>query len=230
MDVIMHARKSLLFAQGQVWSEKDRSEIFDVTMGAYDGAEACEVVGANILHKLAVHLDWMSVRLYRDDGRAVLKDASGPMAVRVRKPIIDVFKSCGLKITIESNLGMVNYLIIAMCLESGTFKLYCKSNDTTLYVSAQSNHLPQVFKCIPVGINQRLAMISSSKEVFEEAVLEYADALAVNGNPTALVYDDVMDNQEIRHLAKSHRLEHSGLSRTQIVKLLRDNGIGSSTN
>ncbi|XP_065192562.1 uncharacterized protein LOC135823642 [Sycon ciliatum] len=51
-------------------------------------------------------------------------------------------------------------------------------------------------------------------------------------SPTAPADVDlaVMDNQEIRHLAKSHRLEHSGLSRTQIVKLLRDNGIGSSTN
>ena len=61
MNVIMHARKSLLFAQGQAWSKKDRGDMFDVTMGAYDGAEACEVVGAYILHKLAVHLDWTSV-------------------------------------------------------------------------------------------------------------------------------------------------------------------------
>ena len=43
-------------------------------------------------------------------------------------------------------------------------------------------------------------------------------------SPTAPADVDlaVMDNQEIRHLAKSHRLEHSGLFRTQIVKLLRD--------
>ena len=191
MNVIMHARKSLLFAQGQAWSKKDRGDMFDVTMGAYDGAEACEVVGAYILHKLAVHLDWTSVGLYRDDGLAVLKDASGPVADRVRKQIIEVFKSCGLKITIESNLRTVNYLDITMCLESGTYKPYRKPNDTPLYVSAKSNHPPQVLKSLPVGINKRLAMISSSKEVFEEAVPEYADALAASGHPRVLVYDDV---------------------------------------
>ena len=87
MNVIMHACKSLLFAQGQAWSKKDRGDMFDFTMGAYDGAEACEIVGAYILPKLAVHLDWTSVGLYRDDGLAVLKDASGPVADRVRKPI-----------------------------------------------------------------------------------------------------------------------------------------------
>ena len=129
MNVIMHARKSLLFAQGQAWPKKDRGDMFNVTMGAYDGAEACEVVGAYILHKLAVHLDWTSVGLYRDDELAVQKDASGPVADRVRKQIIEVFKSCGLKITIESNLRMVNYLDITMCLESGMFKPYRKPND-----------------------------------------------------------------------------------------------------
>ena len=105
--------------------------------------------------------------------------------------VIEVFKSCGLKITIESNLRTVNYLDITMCLESCTFKPYRKPNDTPLYVSAKSNHPPQVLKSLPVGINKRLAMISSSKEVFEEAVPEFADALAASGHPRVLVYDDV---------------------------------------
>ena len=48
---------------------------------------------------------------------------------------------------------MVNYLDITMCLESGTFKPYRKPNDTPLYVSAKSNHPPQVLKSLPVGIN-----------------------------------------------------------------------------
>ena len=48
-----------------------------------------------------------------------------------------------------------------------------------------------MLKSLPVGIKKRLALISSSKEVFEEAVPEYGDALAASGHPRVLVYDDV---------------------------------------
>ena len=41
--IIYHARKSLLFNEEGTWVKKDG--LFDVTMGAYDGAEVCELVG-----------------------------------------------------------------------------------------------------------------------------------------------------------------------------------------
>eukprot|EP00117_Sycon_ciliatum_P032796 scpid95172/ scgid25362/ len=94
-----------------------------------DGAEACEQVGLYILEKLTAHLSRQSVGLYRDNGLAVLKDASGPMADRTRKQVTEVFKACGLKITTGSNTSTVNYLDITMCLRSGTFKPYRKPND-----------------------------------------------------------------------------------------------------
>ena len=43
-EVIFHARKSLLFHSNQPWIKRD-SNTFDVTMGAYNGAEICELVG-----------------------------------------------------------------------------------------------------------------------------------------------------------------------------------------
>ena len=43
-----HARKSLLFNKQQIWIKKE-SGLFDVTMGAYDGAEVCELVGSFLL-------------------------------------------------------------------------------------------------------------------------------------------------------------------------------------
>ena len=39
--IINHARKSLLFNKQQTWIRKE-SELFDLTMGAYDGAEVCD--------------------------------------------------------------------------------------------------------------------------------------------------------------------------------------------
>ena len=44
IDTIKHCRKSLLFSQNNAWVKKDNPE-FDVTMGSYDGAEICELVG-----------------------------------------------------------------------------------------------------------------------------------------------------------------------------------------
>ena len=44
IDVIHHTRKSLLFDGSHTWIKKQRS-LFDVSMGAYNGAEVCELVG-----------------------------------------------------------------------------------------------------------------------------------------------------------------------------------------
>ena len=41
---------------------------FDVTMGSFDGAETCELVGLFLLYQLT-HLD-VNVGLYKDDGLA----------------------------------------------------------------------------------------------------------------------------------------------------------------
>ena len=87
IDIIMHARKSLLFNQDQAWVKKDDSG-FDVTMGSYDGAEVSELIGAFILDQLEPILGRKSAGLYRDDGLSILKGTSGPAADRLRKKII----------------------------------------------------------------------------------------------------------------------------------------------
>ena len=48
----MHARKSHLFCEGNLWVKKSGSE-FDVTMGSFDGAEICELVGLYLLYHFA---------------------------------------------------------------------------------------------------------------------------------------------------------------------------------
>ena len=52
IDLIAHARKSLLFSKGDTWIKKN-NELFDVTMGAYDGAEVCELVGLFLLNEIS---------------------------------------------------------------------------------------------------------------------------------------------------------------------------------
>ena len=43
--IINHSRKFLLFNNHQAWMKKE-SRLFDITMGAYDGAEVCELIGS----------------------------------------------------------------------------------------------------------------------------------------------------------------------------------------
>ena len=46
-EIIYHARKLLLFDEKDTWMKK-QSGLFDVTMGAYYGAEVCELVGTYV--------------------------------------------------------------------------------------------------------------------------------------------------------------------------------------
>ena len=51
--IITHAKKSLLYHQNSPWTKKNANNIFDVTMGSYDGAETCELIGAYMLSLIA---------------------------------------------------------------------------------------------------------------------------------------------------------------------------------
>ena len=45
---------------------------FDVTMGSYDGAEVCELVGLYLMSKLEILIGKNQLGLYRDDGLAAV--------------------------------------------------------------------------------------------------------------------------------------------------------------
>ena len=47
-ETIMHCRKSLIFNNSDIWIKKDGNKEFDVTMGSFDGAEICELLGLYI--------------------------------------------------------------------------------------------------------------------------------------------------------------------------------------
>ena len=53
IDIIMHCRKSLLFDNETAWTRKNRSSMFDVTMGSFDGAEVCELIGLFLPNNLS---------------------------------------------------------------------------------------------------------------------------------------------------------------------------------
>ena len=67
---MFHARKLFLFCSNQPWIKRD-SDTFDVTMGFYDDAEICELVGIFILSLLSKKYNSNNIGLYRDDGLSV---------------------------------------------------------------------------------------------------------------------------------------------------------------
>lgn len=204
--VIMHARQSLLFQKGKAWVKKGRDSAFDVTMGSFDGAEICELVGVFILNKLTTNVDKTAIGLYRDDGLAVLKDVTGSAADRFRKDVTQIFKEFGLRITIDVNLHSVNFLDVTFDLATGQYKPYRKPDDSPLYINIDSNHPPTILKNLPKNISQRVSSISSDREVFADAMPLYRNALAASGFYSNMEFADQTD--EDRDRKKKARKRH----------------------
>ena len=105
LDIILHARKSLLFFQNKPWERTINESLFDITMGSYNGTEICELIGLYILSFLGEVYEIQNVGLYRDDGLACLRKISGPASDKIRKDMIRTFlENFDLKITITTNL------------------------------------------------------------------------------------------------------------------------------
>ena len=140
-SIIWHCRKSLLFSRNTVWQKQEDTH-FDVTMGSYDGAKVCELIGLFLLHKLSTLIPINDNDLYRDDGLLILRGLPGPATERLNKKIKNIFQRYGLKITTETNLIQTDFFDITLNLASRRYWPYRKPNDNPLYMHAHSNHPP----------------------------------------------------------------------------------------
>ena len=55
-----------------------------------------------------------------------------------------MFKNNNLKITIEVNKKLVNFINATLDMNTEKFKPYAKPTNTPLYVHSKSNHLPSI--------------------------------------------------------------------------------------
>ena len=110
-------------------------------MGSLDGAEACEIVGLYLLSQLNdLNID---LGLYRDDGLALTTQR--PQQIEsTKKKICKVFSDNGLKITIEANKKIVDFLDVELNLNNNSYRPFLKPNSALLYVNSSSNH-PQEY-------------------------------------------------------------------------------------
>ena len=189
LDIIHHSRKSLLFSGTDCWIKKN-DDLFDVTMGAYDGAEVCEMVGLYLLKKTKDIIPQAFVGLYRDDGLAVVQNANGPNLDRIRKKLHKCFKEENLKIEVMINMSEVNFLDVNLNIATGKIKPFRKPNNSLQYIHAESNHPKNITKNLPAMIEKRLSGLSSNKEIFDEEKMPYEEALTLSGHNVPLKYTE----------------------------------------
>ena len=185
--IIVQAKNSLLFNETEAWRKKDSSSNFDVTMGSFDGAETCELVGSYLLSQLPTAYR-NNIGLYRDDGLSAFNVSPRTMEI-IKKEICQVFNDNKLKLTIEANKKCVNFLDITFDLRSGTYKPYTKPGNTPQYINIHSNHPPSILRRIPETINRRLSKISSNKQSFDSSTHPYQEALKKSGFNYNLHYE-----------------------------------------
>ncbi|MEL6805484.1 MAG: hypothetical protein AAFO91_17080, partial [Bacteroidota bacterium] len=92
MEIIEHSCKSVLWLDGRAWRKKQSSDLFDVPMGSFHGAEICDLIGLHLLSKLAPLFKEGCYGLYRDDGLAIIERSTPQALDNIRKECIATMK------------------------------------------------------------------------------------------------------------------------------------------
>ena len=122
------------------------------------------------------------------DGLSCFQDLTGRQAEITKKKICKLFEENGLKITIDANLKVTDFLDVTFNLKNGKYYPYRKPNNEPLYINAQSNHPPSILKEIPNMISKRVSEISCDKEQFEKAIPMYQKSLDKSGYKSKLKF------------------------------------------
>ena len=192
--IFLQSRRTFLVNEGEIWIKKE-SESFDVSMGSNDSAEISDLCGLYLLSLLSPLK--INPGLYRDDGLIASK-LTPRQNENLKKKICKIFKDEGLRITIEANINVVNFLDVTFDTSRDIFKPFMKPNDTPIYVNKESNHPPSILKNIPQAVNDRLSRISANEKLFEEAASSYQRALNDSGFNHTLKFNPPINRGPIK--------------------------------
>ena len=132
----------------EVWVKKGNS-LFDVTMGSFDGAETCDIVGLLLLLELS-HLT-INVGLYRDNLLSV-SSLGARQVEKVGQQIREIFRRHGLGHKVEANMQATDFLDVFLDLKAGTRRAWVKPKQAIYYVHREYNHPTHVLKIIPIEV------------------------------------------------------------------------------
>ena len=193
-EIILHSKRSVLYFKGTPWVKQEDPD-FDIGMGAFDGAECCDLVGLYLLSQMQ-HLN-IAIGLYRDDCLAI-SSLTKRQNQLVLQELHRIFNRNGLKIPgAEANRRVVDYLNVTMDLSTGSFKTFAKEGDTLAYVDSRSNHPPSITRNLPKGINRLLSDTNSSQELFEASAPPYQAALDAAGYNHKLSYQPRVEEEQV---------------------------------
>ena len=205
IEIIMSAKRTLLFHNKEPWQKSNAQDQFDVTMGSWDGAETCELIGIFLLHQIKSIIPEANVGLYRDDGLAVL-NGTPRESENIKKKLCKLFNDLGLQITAEANKKVANFLDITLDLVRREFRPYSKPGSQLQYVHKDSNHPPSVKKQIAKSVEARLSTISSNESIFNEAKEQYQEALRKAGYQGNLSYQPRRSSSKKRSKKRSRKI------------------------
>ena len=107
---------------------------------------------------------------------------------KTKQKLIEVFKSEGLKITVELGLKATDFLDVQFNLENGEYRPYRKPDNPPIYIDARSNHPKTILKQMRNMIENRLQGLSCNEKVFNEEKVIYEKALKDSGHPHELKF------------------------------------------
>ena len=102
--------------------------------------------------------------------------------------LFKIFKSNGLRITVEYNLIVTDFLDETLDLKTATYNLYRKPNNKVLHINKHFIHPPSEINQIPSMIRNRISENSSDKNHFDKAAPDYNIALKNNGLKENVTY------------------------------------------
>ena len=86
-------------------------------------------------------------------------------------------KNEGLSITTKANLKALNFLDIQLDLINSSYRPYRTPNDNLMYIDINPKRPPNIKKQIPKSISKRICELSSKKEILNNNIRTYNDAL-----------------------------------------------------
>ena len=92
-EIFENARQSILCYNSQIWQKNTGP--FDITMGAFDGAQITDLVGLYILNELKEKIPEIEFGLYRDDGLGIHRRIPPSQIDKIRKKTVQNLRRNG---------------------------------------------------------------------------------------------------------------------------------------
>ena len=126
VEIIKHCRKTLLYYEDSIWIKKGEGGNFDVSIGSYDGAEICELVGCVLLYSINKIMDPSNHGLYHDDGLIIVDKSTPKKCDGIRKRLYKLFEEFGFRLNVTTDLKITDYPDVTLNLHSGTVSPFKK--------------------------------------------------------------------------------------------------------